>query len=138
MAEFRVLVVGDGTLERKIGEGANQAGALVEYAHEWREGFDLAFIPASEARRGVSGSVALFYARGFLEFGNKMGKAVQVLGNARIANQIILDKKGFFKDKLDEISLERARAFGERTVRNLTGRRFEKHSEKSRISGYRK
>jgi len=134
---MNVLVVGKGELALKIGEGAAEAGARVEYAEDFKEGFDLVFLDASKASSSVKGKVALFYAQG-LGFGVSFEKALSRLSGARLVNQISLEKKGFFKNKLDEIDLERARAFGERTVRNLTGSRFEKHSEKQRIKGYRK
>lgn len=139
MAEYRVLVAGGkGELARKIAEGAGQAGAAVEFAGEWSEGYDLVFLDALKAHAGIKGNVALYRAKGFLDFGNPMDKAVRTLSQARVVNQITLGKKGLLKSSFDETSLERARAFGERTVRNLSGRRFEKPSDKSRISGYRK
>ncbi|MFH1056540.1 MAG: hypothetical protein V1717_01950 [Candidatus Micrarchaeota archaeon] len=134
---MKVLVVGKGEIARKIGEGAADAGATVEYSEDYRSGFELVFLDASKASEQISGNTAVFYVKG-LELGNKMEKAVSKLPNARIVNQIFLEKKGILKNRLDEIDLERARAFGERTVRNLTGRRFEKKSEKQKIKGYRK
>ncbi|GEM_PF-4960019 len=135
---MKVLIVGEGEIAQKIGEGAAQAGAVVEYSTEYRDGFDLVFLDSTKAKGKETGNIALFHAKGFLEFGNPMEKAVHALTNARIVNQIFLEKKGFFKNTLDETDLERARAFGERTVRNLSGQRFEKHSDKTRIKGYRK
>lgn len=138
MAEFKVLIVGEGEVARKIGEGAAQAGASVEYFSEYKEGFDLVFLDAAKATGKETGSIALFHAKGFLEFGNPMEKTMRSMQNARIVNQISLYKKGFFKNTLDETDLERARAFGERTVRNLSGHGFQKPSEKTRIRGYKK
>jgi len=131
---MKVLVVGKGEVARKIGEGAADAGATVEYSEEYRNGFELVFLDAAKASGQISGNTAIFYVKG-LELGNKMEKAVFKLPNARIVNQVFLEKKGILKSRLDEIDLERARAFGERTVRNLTGRRFEKKSEKQKIKG---
>lgn len=135
---MKVLIVGEGEIALKIGEGAAQAGASVEYFSEYNEGFDVVFLDAAKATGKEKGNVALFHAKGFLEFGNPMEKAMRLLQNARVVNQISLDKKGFFKNSLGETDLERARAFGERTVRNLSGHGFQKPSEKSRIRGYRK
>ncbi len=135
---MRVLIVGEGEIALKIGEGATQAGASAEYSSEYREGFDVVFLDAAKATGKEKGNVALFHAKGFLEFGNLMEKTIHIMPNARIVNQISLDKKGFFKNSLDETDLERARAFGERTIRNLSGHGFQKPSEKARIRGYRK
>ena len=121
----------------KVGEGAADAGAKVEYSEAYAGGFDLVFLDAPKASDEVKGNVALFYVKG-LEFGNEMEKALAKLSNARIVNQIFLEKKGLLKNKLEEIDLERARAFGERTVRNISGNKVEKKSEKQRIKGYRK
>ncbi len=138
MAEFRVLVVGKREVADRIAEGAAQAGAVVERSEDYAEGFDLVFLGATQAKPSVKGIVALYHVRGIAEFGKVMEKAVRVMPQVRVVNQITLERKGILKNKLDETDLERARAFGERTVRNLTGQKFEKHSDKSRIKGYRK
>ncbi|MEM4254842.1 MAG: hypothetical protein QXR53_00735 [Candidatus Norongarragalinales archaeon] len=135
---MKVLIVGEGEIAEKIAQGARQANAFVEFSPEFKDGFDLVFLDCAKAGGKETGSVALFHAKGFLEFSNPMEKAIRILQNARIVNQIFLEKKGFFKNSLDETDLERARAFGERTVRNLSGYKFQKPSEKARIKGYRK
>ncbi|HLC38059.1 MAG TPA: hypothetical protein VJI71_01255 [Candidatus Norongarragalinales archaeon] len=133
---MKVLVVGSGEVARKIGEGAADAGASVEYAQEYSEGHDLVFLDAEKASENVKGSTALFHVSGW--FSGSFEKALSKLSNAKLVNQISLGKKGILKNRLDEIDLERARAFGERTVRNMSGHKFEKKSEKQRIKGYRK
>lgn len=138
MAEFKVLVLGKGAIADRIAEGAAQAGAAVERSNDYAEGYGLVFLDVSKANAIVKGNVALYQAKGFLDFGKKMEKAIALMPQARLVNQITISGKGILKDKLDETDLERARAFGERTVRNLTGQKFEKHSDKSRIKGYRK
>ena len=136
MIAMKVLVVGKGQEADKIAEGAAQSGAEVERNEEFKEGFDLVFLETSKADSRCTGKIALFQAKGF--FGNPMENALHRLSNANVVNQISLQKKGLLKNKLSEIDLERARAFGERTVRNLSGSRFEKKSEKQKIRGYRK
>lgn len=138
MAELSVLVVGKSAIADKIAEGALQAGGVVERSGEYADGYGLVFLEVSKANASVKGSVALYQAKGFLDFGKKMEKAIALMPEARLVNQLTLDGKGIFKDKLDETDLERARAFGERTVRNITGKRVEKPSEKNRISGYKR
>jgi hypothetical protein len=135
---MKVLVVGEGEIARKIGEGAAEAGASVEYSQEYSEGYDLVFLDADKAVKNVKGIVALFHVYGLFAKRDAFEKALAKMGNARLANQISLEKKGLLKNRLDEIDLERARAFGERTVRNISGHKFEKKSEKQRIKGYRK
>ncbi|HIH20099.1 TPA: hypothetical protein HA244_02420 [Candidatus Micrarchaeota archaeon] len=135
---MKILVVGKGELALKIGEGAADAGGKAEYSEEYLDGFDLVFLDAAKAKPEVKGSIALFYAKGLLSVGNAVESALKKMPNARLVNQIALEKKGFLKNKLDEIDFERARAFGERTVRNALGIRPEKSSEKQRIRGYRK
>lgn len=134
---MRVLVVGTGPDADKIAEGARQAGALVERSGEWREGFDLSFVDSAHANASITGQVAVFHSHGLFD-SKGVSNAIPKLTNARLVNQISLEKKGLLKNKLEEIDFERARAFGERTVRNASGEKFHKHSGKEKIRGYKK
>jgi len=135
----KISVVSNGfaSVVKAIEEGAKEAGAQTTGIQE----ADLVFVNASEKQdfsvfKGKK--IAVFFIKTmfsiFAPKPEKIFENAQAQG-ARVVNTLALNAKGFAKT-LSEEDLARAKAFGERTVRNLSGVQPERTSEKRRIKGY--
>lgn len=138
---MKIAVVSKGFPEvaKAIESGAAEAEAHIVDASE----ADLVFVNASETRDFTlfkGKKIAVFFVKTVLSFFSvkpeKIFETAQKQG-AAVVNTLALNAKGFSKT-LSEEDYARAKAFGERTVRNISGSRPEKTSEKRRIKGYLK
>ncbi|MFH0922768.1 MAG: hypothetical protein V1811_01790, partial [Candidatus Micrarchaeota archaeon] len=138
---MKIAVVSKGVPEvaKAIESGAVEAGAQVSACGE----AELIFVNASETQdfSAFKGKkIAVFFVKTvfslFAPKPEKIFEKAQEQG-ASVANTLALNAKGFAKT-LSEEDFARAKAFGERTVRNISGSRPEKSSEKRRIKGYLK